>query len=120
MSSVPGSTISAILRHDSKVTSYKIALLRAINDVVLSFPDLASGEQAVAIPLRMLADRWIAYYWPFVGPQTSNLQGQSRSAMARPARICRFAASLRASITPGSSSLAAAPSLQMATCWLPT
>jgi hypothetical protein len=75
MSSLPGSTISAILRHDSKVTSYKIALLRAINDVVLAFPDLVSNEQAVAIPLRMLADRWIAYYWPFVGPQTSILQG---------------------------------------------
>jgi hypothetical protein len=75
MSSLPGSTISAILRHDNKVTSYKFALLRAINDVVLAFPDLASGEQAVAIPLRMLADRWIAYYWPFVGPQTAILQG---------------------------------------------
>ena len=50
MSNLPGSTISAILRHDSKVTSYKIALLRAINDVVLAFPDLASTEQAVAIP----------------------------------------------------------------------
>jgi hypothetical protein len=57
------------------VTSYKIALLRAINDVVLAFPDLAAGEQAVAIPLRMLADRWIAYYWPFVGPQAPVLQG---------------------------------------------
>jgi hypothetical protein len=75
MSSLPGSTISAILRHDNKNTSYKIALLRAINDVVLAFPDLANGEQDVARPLRMLADRWIAYYWPFVGPQTSILQG---------------------------------------------
>ena len=75
MSSLPGSTISAILRHDSKVTSYKIALLRAINDVVLAFPDLASGEQAVAIPLRKLADRWITYYWPFVDPQAPILQG---------------------------------------------
>ena len=75
MSNLPGSTISAILRHDSKVTSYKIALLRAINDVVLAFPDLASMEQAAAIPLSMLADRWIAYYWPFVDPQVPILQG---------------------------------------------
>ncbi len=36
----PSSVISTILKHDAKVTSYKIALLRAINDVVLSFPDL--------------------------------------------------------------------------------
>jgi hypothetical protein len=27
------------LRHDARVTSYKLALIRAINDVVLSFPD---------------------------------------------------------------------------------
>jgi hypothetical protein len=34
MSSISSSNIiSAILRHDKKITSYKIALLRAINDV---------------------------------------------------------------------------------------
>ena len=32
-------------------------------------------EQAAAIPLSMLADRWIAYYWPFVDPQVPILQG---------------------------------------------
>jgi hypothetical protein len=37
-----------------------IALLRAINNVALAYPDLASVEQVVAIPLRMLAGRWIA------------------------------------------------------------
>ncbi|MGI9145974.1 MAG: hypothetical protein ACR2IK_05415 [Chloroflexota bacterium] len=31
--------IGTILRHNRKVTSYKLALIRAINDVVLSFPD---------------------------------------------------------------------------------
>ncbi|MBN1922090.1 MAG: HIT family protein, partial [Anaerolineae bacterium] len=30
--------LSTILRHDAKVTSYKIALLRAINDVALNYP----------------------------------------------------------------------------------
>lgn len=59
--------IATILRHDAKVTSYKIALLRAINDVVLAFPDLAQQEQDVAVPLRMLAENWIAYFWPFAG-----------------------------------------------------
>ena len=36
---VASRTIETILRHDAKVTSYKLALIRAINDVVLSFPD---------------------------------------------------------------------------------
>ena len=68
--------ISTILKHDTKVTSYKIALLRAINDIVLSFPDLHSEEKDVAVLLRMLAELWIAYYWPFINAQQPILQGQ--------------------------------------------
>lgn len=68
--------ISTILRHDSKVTSYKIALLRAINDVVLSFPDLNSYHQDVAVPLRLLAEYWVAYYWGFVASNQPISQGQ--------------------------------------------
>ena len=37
-------TIATILRHDAKVTSYKLALIRAINDVVLSFPDAGTHD----------------------------------------------------------------------------
>ncbi len=37
-----GQILSTILKHDKKQNSYKIALLRAINDVVLNFPDLDS------------------------------------------------------------------------------
>ncbi len=43
--------ISTILKHDTKVTSYKIALLRAINDVVLTYPDLITYQSDVAVPL---------------------------------------------------------------------
>jgi hypothetical protein len=68
--------ISTILKHDSKVTSYKIALLRAINDIVLSFPDLRNYHQDVAIPLKLLAQFWVAYYWPFVKPNSPIYQGQ--------------------------------------------
>ncbi|MBC1221182.1 hypothetical protein GNF10_26940 [Nostoc sp. UCD121] len=68
--------ISTILKHDTKATSYKIALLRAINDVVLSFPDLRNRKEDVAVPLRLLAQFWVAYYWPFVKPSEPILQGQ--------------------------------------------
>jgi hypothetical protein len=70
-----GNIISTILRHDRKVTSYKIALLRSINDVVLSFPDLRNLYRDVAVPLRVLAQWWVAYYWPFVHPNAPILQG---------------------------------------------
>ena len=68
--------ISTILRHDSKTTSYKIALLRAINDVVLTYPGLRARRLPVAIPLRLLAKFWVAYYWPFVDPDRPIQQGQ--------------------------------------------
>ena len=57
------------------MTSYKIALLRAINDVVMSFPDLAPFKKDVAIPLRTLARFWLAYYWPFFDDGEMILQG---------------------------------------------
>lgn len=72
----PDRVISTILKHDSKVTSYKFALLRAINDVVLTFPDLRTYQSDVAVPLKLLAQFWIAYYWPFVDPDRPIQQGQ--------------------------------------------
>lgn len=71
----PENVISTILKHDNKQTSYKIALLRAINDIALSFPDLRSFDQDVAVPLKLLAQFWVAYYWPFVKPNQPILQG---------------------------------------------
>jgi hypothetical protein len=72
---VASRTIATILRHDAKVTRYKLALIRAINDAVLSFPDAGTHDQPVAIPLRILAEYWIAYYWPFVDPRAPISQG---------------------------------------------
>jgi hypothetical protein len=82
--------ISTILRHDSKVTSYKIALLRSINDVVLSFPDLRTYHQAVAVPLKLLAQYWVAYYWPFVDPTAPIAQGQRAQRDGKPRNDMEF------------------------------
>lgn len=65
--------VGTILTHDRKVNSYKLALIRSINDIVLSYPDLASRD--VAVPLRVLAEKWISYYWPFVDPGRPIYQG---------------------------------------------
>jgi len=66
--------LSTILRHEQKQNSYKIALVRAINDVVLNYP-LVNCTKNVAIPLRLLADKWIAYFWPFVDKDAAVKQG---------------------------------------------
>lgn len=71
-----GALIATILRHDKKNASYKIALIRSINDVVLGFPQIGRQGRAIAIPLRTLARFWVAYYWPFVDPANPILQAR--------------------------------------------
>jgi len=76
MASISGEqAIATILKHDNKTTSYKIALLRAINDLVLLYPDVARQGQAVAVPLTRLAELWVAYYWPFADEEIPIYQG---------------------------------------------
>lgn len=79
MSVAPDRLISSILKHDSKQNTYKIALIRSINDVVLSFPDMLAVGKDVAIPLHLLARHWIAYYWAFVDENTPIYQSKRPS-----------------------------------------
>ena len=73
---LPGEqVIATILKHDNKTTSYKIALLRSINDVVLMYPDVARQGLPVAVPLNRLAELWVAYYWPFMEEAAPIYQG---------------------------------------------
>ena len=67
--------VSSILRFDKKANSYKLALVRALNDIVLSYPDLSGTGLDVCVPLRKLAEYWLAYYWPFADPQDPVMQG---------------------------------------------
>ncbi len=66
--------VGSILRFDKKINTYKLALVRALNDVVLSYPDLSGSGCDVCVPLRKLAEYWLAYYWPFVDPQDPIVQ----------------------------------------------
>ena len=67
--------VGSILRHDKRTNSYKLALIRSINDVVLSYPDLLQTGKDVVVPLRKLAEYWLAYYWPFADLQNPIMQG---------------------------------------------
>lgn len=70
-----GSLIATILRHDRKTASYKIALIRSLNDLALGYAHLAGAGLSVAVPLRALAQFWVAYYWPFVSDSHPIQQG---------------------------------------------
>lgn len=67
--------IATILRHDRMVSSYKIALIRSLNDLSLGFAHLVESGMSIAIPIRTLASFWIAYYWPFTSHTNPILQG---------------------------------------------
>lgn len=91
-----GKAISSILKHDSKQTSYKIALVRAINDVALSYPDIRNDARDVAIPMRFLAEFWVAYYYPFVDPLAPIYQGKRPVRNGEQARDMAFRSELTA------------------------
>ena len=58
----PGQVVLAsILRRDAKQNTYKIALIRALNDLRLEYLDLES-DAGVVVPLRRLTEFWLAYY----------------------------------------------------------
>ncbi len=74
--------LASILRHDAKQNTYKLALVRALNDVRLSYLNVL-GERGMAVPLRLLAEFWIAYYWPFMDERAPLLQGPQARRDAR-------------------------------------
>ncbi len=72
---IAAQVVGSILKHDRKVNSYKLALIRSVNDVVLSYPGLADGGADVAVPVSKLAQYWVAYYWPFADRRNPIFQG---------------------------------------------
>jgi hypothetical protein len=75
---VPHRQIAAVLRHERKTNSYKVALVRALGDLALAFPDVGGAHDSprdVAVPLRAVAEFWLAYYWPFCEAEAPLLQG---------------------------------------------
>jgi len=57
--------ITAILERDAKSTSYKFALLRAVIDISLdNSPFIKSSEKRIEIPMGLLIEKWILYYYP--------------------------------------------------------
>lgn len=77
--------IQGILRHDRKLNTYKLALIRALNDTALNFAALQRRGHGIAVPLRVLAEAWIGYYWPFMDEAHPVFQGprMSRDGLLR-------------------------------------
>ncbi len=58
--------IEAVLNRDKKTATYKLALFRAFAEIAMTHYNwarwLSSGK--IALPLDLVAEKWLAYYWP--------------------------------------------------------
>jgi SAM-dependent methyltransferase len=64
----PLQRIEQIVNHDSKVATYKLALLRALADLAETHFHEAQwlGEGFIGVPSDLIVDKWIRYYWPII------------------------------------------------------
>ncbi|PRY12417.1 HNH endonuclease [Pontibacter ummariensis] len=61
------SNISKIIERDSKFTTYKFALLRGTIDIVQeNSPFILVRGNVVEIPLGLMIEKWILYYYPIL------------------------------------------------------
>jgi hypothetical protein len=77
--------ISRIIARDSKDTSYKFALLRATHDVIdLYDHHIADLGDRVSIPIGLIIERWLWYYYPLI--ESDVFLPQKNGEPARPAK----------------------------------
>lgn len=59
--------ISKIIERDSKVTTYKFALLRGVIEIIQdNSPYITFSEGRVHFPLGLLIEKWMIYYYPIL------------------------------------------------------
>lgn len=79
------SNISKIIERDSKSTTYKFALLRGTIDIIQeNSPFLKFRDEKVFIPMGLLIEKWMIYYYPIFESETliPQINGNSRLAFA--------------------------------------
>jgi hypothetical protein len=56
-----------IIEQESKTSTYKFALLRAVIDLISAqSPHIEDHDTHVAIPVLLISDKWIFYYWDLI------------------------------------------------------
>lgn len=77
--------IKHILERDSKVASYKFALLRGVVEIIEEgSPFLEIGKDLVMIPIGLMVERWLLYYYPLLkeGAAVPQISQSSQLAFA--------------------------------------
>jgi hypothetical protein len=86
----PVDQIEAIINRDRKVATYKFALLRALCDISQTeYRNVKwHANNQVSIPLGMIAEKWLYYYWPLIDsesliPQMNGFENNKQIAFRR-------------------------------------
>lgn len=77
------SNISKIIERDSKVSTYKFALLRGTIDVILeNSPFIVQKESRIYIPLGLLIEKWLLFYYPILASKSfiPQIHGETKLA----------------------------------------
>jgi len=86
--------IEGILNRDKKEATYKLALFRALAEMAVKEPRCARwlADGWVSVPIRRIAEKWLAYYWPIFASE--RFVPQSRSEGAGSAKQLKFRAAM--------------------------
>lgn len=75
--------ISKIIERDSKATTYKFALLRAVIDIIQdNSPFISLSKDRVQFPTGLLIEKWLLYYYPILDSQTTIPQINGKANLA--------------------------------------
>ena len=75
--------ISRIIERDSKVSTYKFALLRGTIDIIQeNSPYIIIKEDRVHFPVGLLIEKWLFYYYPLLASELSIPQNYGKSNLA--------------------------------------
>lgn len=76
----PVDQIETIINRDRKDATYKLALLRALCDIARDRHRLVQwhADDTVSVPLGLVAEKWLYYYWPLIDTGDGLLIPQKR------------------------------------------
>lgn len=77
--------INKIIERDSKSTTYKYALLRGVIDIIQdNSPYISFVENRVQMPIGLLIEKWLIYYYPILQSQVliPQINGDSKLAFS--------------------------------------
>ncbi|MEY3085599.1 MAG: hypothetical protein RL037_1779 [Bacteroidota bacterium] len=73
--------IQKIIEQESKTSTYKFALLRAVIDLISAqSPFIEIVGKVVKIPVTLISDKWLFYYWDLIGTGYTQIRGERKLA----------------------------------------